>query len=60
MGAQTFPAQINEVLSQTRGQGCVRVTFRMMPETRVLYSELQLYVAGDPNFDKADVEVVKH
>lgn len=56
MGAQSFSAHLDQVKAEMKGKGCVRLTYRMMPETRVLHSELNLFMAGDPDFDKRSVE----
>lgn len=56
MGAQSFPKRLYDILAQTKGGGCVRVTYRMMPEVRVFAEELQLFSLGDPNFDKGNEE----
>jgi hypothetical protein len=54
MGAQSFPPHMSQIVADN--PGCIRVTYRMMPEVRVLAQELELYAQGDPNFEKTNIE----
>lgn len=58
LGAQRFPIDARIAGQRMRKDGCVRVTFRMLPEMRVLVTEQQRYASGDPKFDVFDVNTL--